>query len=148
VDLDWLGQAPVPATTGVSWGVPWPRGAVPKNQTFTLTTGAGRTLPLQTWPLAYWPDGSLKWSGFATVAGPEDAGAFTLAPGPVAPAAAGPAGAAVVRVRRSETAIEVDTGRLRARVGQWGGGLDRFAGGRGARGRAARAAGLRGAGSD
>jgi hypothetical protein len=123
VDLDWLGQAPVPATTGVSWGVPWPRGAVPKNQTFTLTTGAGRTLPLQTWPLAYWPDGSLKWSGFATVAGPEDAGAFTLAPGVVAPAAAATAGSAVVRVRRSETAIEVDTGRLRARVGQWGGDL-------------------------
>jgi hypothetical protein len=36
-------------------------------------------LPLQQWPLAYWPDGSIKWTGFATVA--HTAAAFRLVPG-------------------------------------------------------------------
>ena len=40
-----------------------------EEQAFTLVSSDGKNLPLQTWPLAYWPDGSMKWSGFATVAG-------------------------------------------------------------------------------
>ena len=53
--------------TGVSWGVPWARGTVRREQTFALTAADGKSLPLQTWPLAYWPDGSIKFIGFATV---------------------------------------------------------------------------------
>jgi len=116
VELRWLEGAPAAAPTGVSWGVPWPRGAVPKGQAFALTTATGGVLPLQTWPLAYWPDGSLKWSGFATVAGPDTGGTLRLAAVDAAPEQAGP----VLRVRRSETGVEVDTGRLRLRVTQWG----------------------------
>jgi hypothetical protein len=52
--------------SGVSFGVPWPKGSVKRDATFALSAG-DRQLPLQSWPLAYWPDGSLKWSGFATV---------------------------------------------------------------------------------
>ena len=37
-----------------------PRGTVRKEQTFTLTTADGKALPLQNWPLAYWPDGSMN----------------------------------------------------------------------------------------
>src|SRR5213079_53903 len=70
VQLNWLGDAASPAVTGISWGVPWPQGAVPKATAFALRTADGKALPLQSWPLAYWPDGSLKWSGLATVAGP------------------------------------------------------------------------------
>lgn len=68
VVLNWLGEQGLDQPTGISWGVPWPRGTVKKEQNFILETEDGITLPLQTWPLAYWPDGSLKWSGFATVA--------------------------------------------------------------------------------
>src|SRR5262249_31640745 len=68
VSIDWLGGSPPPLETGVSWGVPWPRGAVRKDQTFSLTVNNGRSLPLQSWTLAYWPDDSVKWTGFATVA--------------------------------------------------------------------------------
>ena len=115
VKLDWLGATPAPATTGVSWGVPWPKGAVPKQQTFSLRAADGKALPLQTWPLAYWPDGSLKWSGFATVAGPQSSGPFTLAAGEATTAAD-----ATVRVRQSDTTIEIDTGTLKCRVLKWG----------------------------
>jgi hypothetical protein len=117
VELHWLGDAPPPTRTGVSWGVPWPQGAVKKEQAFTLASADGRQLPLQTWPLAYWPDGSLKWSGFATVAGPEAKGTFTLAP---AASAAGAAEAAVVRVQQTESGIEIDTGQLKARLAKRG----------------------------
>ncbi len=119
VELNWLGGTPAAAPTGVSWGVPWPRGVVPKGQAFALTTPEGTALPLQTWPLAYWPDGSVKWSGFASVAGPDAAGVLRLTAVDGVPEAAG----SVLRVRRSETGVEVDTGRLRARVTLWGSNL-------------------------
>lgn len=37
-------------------------------------------MPLQNWTLAYWPDGSIKWTGFATVASPDTKGSFKITP--------------------------------------------------------------------
>src|SRR5688572_14517039 len=87
VQLNWLGGEAPALASGVSFGVPWPRGAVPKEQAFTLTATGGKALPVQTWPLAYWPDGSVKWTGVATVAGGQERGPFTL--GAAASAATG-----------------------------------------------------------
>lgn len=62
VPLQWLdGKAPI-QTGGVTWGVPWPQGTVAKDAAFSIK---GDAVPLQTWPLAYWPDGSLKWTAHA-----------------------------------------------------------------------------------
>src|ERR1043165_3289703 len=58
----WLdGKTPAIAQ-GVTWGTPWPRGQLKSARSFALRTTAGAGLPLQSWPLAYWPDGSLKWT--------------------------------------------------------------------------------------
>ena len=114
VALHWLAGAP-PAPTGVSWGVPWPRGAVRKDQSFRLSAAGGRALPVQTWPLAYWPDGSLKWSAFATVADGEAGGTLTLEAGPAAPRT-GPA----VRLQSDTSAVEVDTGAVKCRISRRG----------------------------
>lgn len=118
VPVNWLGGTPAAIPVGVSWGVPWPKGTVTKEQAFSLATADGKNLPVQTWPLAYWPDGSLKWSGFATVAGAAAAGPFHLTA-----SAATPAPTAAIRVRRSDTTIEVDTGRVKVRVPKWGANL-------------------------
>lgn len=118
VQLNWLDRTAPSVNSGVSFGVPWPRGVVRKDQTFTLATIDGKTLPLQTWPLAYWPDGSIKWSGFATVASPQNTGGLKLWVGP-AGAPAGP----TVQVRQSDTTYEIDTGRLKARITKWGGSI-------------------------
>ena len=52
--------------TGVSFGVPWAQGTVKKSDSFILAS-QGKRLPVQSWPLAYWPDGSIKFVGLATV---------------------------------------------------------------------------------
>ncbi len=111
--LHWLDQAPPAAGQGVSWGVPWPKGAVPATSTFNLSDAQGQALPLQTWPLAYWPDGSLKWSGFATVGTPANAGPLKLA--------AGPPAAGTLHVTNDGTTILVDTGALKCAIPVAGG---------------------------
>ena len=114
VPIRWLESA-APVPSGVSFGVPWERGTVTKQQTFSLVGADGKSLPVQTWPLAYWPDGSVKWSGIATVTGADSGGPFHLQAG-----TAGEPGSARVRVRKSDTTSEVDTGKLQCRVGLWG----------------------------
>jgi hypothetical protein len=108
VTLDWLGQAAPAVDDGVSWGVPWPRGQLQKGDNLVLTTASGQSVPLQTWPLAYWPDGSIKWSGQAIAAAAALDGPLHLAVGTAA------AVAAPLTVTRGEKAIEVDTGAVRA----------------------------------
>ncbi len=86
--LRWLDGTPT-TTTGAAWGVPWPSGQVHRSTSFALTTRSGAAVPVQSWPLAYWPDGSVKWTGHcvASDAGLEDV--LKLAPGkPAKPAAA------------------------------------------------------------
>jgi len=112
VTVNWVGDAPG-IKTGVSWGVPWAQGAVKKNQAFALTGPDGKALPLQSWPLAYWPDGSLKFSGFATVA--QDAGQYTIAP-----AAKAAAPASKLAVQNGNGFIDIDTGASKVRVGTRG----------------------------
>jgi hypothetical protein len=63
--LRWLdGSAPA-RFEGATLGVPWPRGALRQARQFRLANGPA----VQTWPLAYWPDGSLKWTAHAIPAG-------------------------------------------------------------------------------
>jgi hypothetical protein len=113
VSIAWLDGAAPAIDTGVSWGVPWARGTVRKEQTFSLATADGKALPLQSWALAYWPDGSIKWTGFATVAGPAASTTLRLAPG-------GAASPASVKVAESPSAIDIDTGRLQCRIAKQG----------------------------
>ncbi len=67
VELKWLDTIKLSQPVGVSFGVPWGIGLIKKNQSFTLTASDGKVMPVQSWPLAYWPDGSVKWTGIATV---------------------------------------------------------------------------------
>ncbi len=68
--LRWLdGKAPA-RFEGCTLGVPWPRGTLrlPANKRLDFTLGAGGPA-MQSWPLAYWPDGSLKWTAHAVAGG-------------------------------------------------------------------------------
>lgn len=109
VTLHWLeGRAPAGGAE-VTWGVPWPRGQLSRGAGFSLATVAGEAVPVQSWPLAYWPDGSLKWTGHAACA--KEAAEHRLSVGGERMSAGG-----AVAVQETAEAVEIDTGVVRCRV--------------------------------
>lgn len=109
--LDWLEDGGLGAAPGSTLGVPWPMGAYQEDQAFALTDADGKDVPVQSWPLAYWPDGSLKWTAHAVSSG---SGKLTLAAGaPAAPAKK-------VTVDKSGGTIDVSTGVITAKIGKSG----------------------------
>jgi hypothetical protein len=116
-DLHWLDGAAPAWDGGQSFGMPWPRGAV--RHVDRLAAHAGNiALPIQSWPLAYWPDGSVKWSGHALAAGKHAPNRVTIAAGQPATPAAAPADC--VTVDQHPEAIEVNVGLTRWRVPRQG----------------------------
>ncbi|KAI0316601.1 hypothetical protein OF83DRAFT_1172738 [Amylostereum chailletii] len=82
VDLQWLdGKAPSTTIAGTAFGVPWTKGSVDITTSIALTSSDGKGVPVQTWPLAYWPDGSLKWTGHALPSAEGLSDSYHLAPG-------------------------------------------------------------------
>ena len=51
----------------VSFGVPFDKGEVFPENKLRLSAESGEDIPIDTWTLAYWPDGSVKWGGIAGV---------------------------------------------------------------------------------
>ena len=64
--VKWLNRKPT-EKTGISWGVPWAKGTLNKNDSICLKDGSEQNIPLQSWPMAFWPDGSVKWTGHTAV---------------------------------------------------------------------------------
>jgi hypothetical protein len=110
VSLSWLDREVPPVSLGVSFGIPWPKGVLPRNTAFSLAAAGGNAVPVQSWPLAYWPDGSLKWTGHAISAGPQLPGTLALSPGNPAPPQA------AARAVQSAGGIEIDTGAIQCRI--------------------------------
>jgi len=119
VSVKWLDGTAPSVSTGVSWGVPWPRGAIQEGQSFSLKTADGESLPVQTWPMAYWPDGSIKWTGFAASVGSDTEGPLTVSQGKATSAKE------TVSVTESDQTYGINTGPLHVRIAKWGGYLIR-----------------------
>ena len=66
VPLHWIGDTPE-QDKAVSFGVPFDEGDVFPATPLQLKVNEYQDIPVDTWPLAYWPDGSVKWSGVAGV---------------------------------------------------------------------------------
>lgn len=66
VPLHWIGDTPL-ADKAVSFGVPFDEGDIFPETLLQLKTTDDKSIPIDTWPLAYWADGSVKWSGVAGV---------------------------------------------------------------------------------
>lgn len=112
-DLTWLEGAPS-LMTGTTFGVPWPRGALRRDQSFALS-GAGGPLACQSWPTAYWPDGSLKWTAHALPAQERMPERLQLRPG------AARASATHLKISERADAIVIDTGVIECVVPRRGG---------------------------
>lgn len=151
IPLHWLDRREMRSgRAGVTWGVPWPQGSLDRKMPLGLTLGDGTASPLQSWPAAYWPDGSVKWTAHAAVLPLECMGATIVADEASAAApvqaddgdasgsdqerdvgearvdatgdreASAAARAVTVLVRETEDEIEVNTGAISCRVGRTG----------------------------
>jgi hypothetical protein len=113
----WLdGRAPT-INPGATWGMPWPRGKHRHSVTDFCVRGAGGGLiPLQSWPLAFWPDGSLKWTAHALPVNVEPGpGPWEVVArrNPVEPEAR-------ITVKEDTATVDVDTGSLTCRINRTG----------------------------
>jgi hypothetical protein len=112
--IRWLdGDAPA-VHPGTTWGVSWPRGKHGAGTSFALHSSGGEAVPVQSWPLATWPDGSLKWTAHAIPADAPASGHFEVAPG----APASPSHPLIAA--ETSDAIEIDTGVIQCRVAKSG----------------------------
>jgi len=109
VALLLLGNQPPAMPTGISWGVPWAQGTVEPGSRFSLSA-QGSNLPVQSWPLAFWPDGSIKWSGFATILPAGFQGPISLSTG------AASSSAGTLSVKTDSKSVTVDTGALQCSI--------------------------------
>ncbi|MBL4826764.1 MAG: Tat pathway signal sequence domain protein [Spongiibacteraceae bacterium] len=107
--LHWLdGSAPV-AQSGSTWGAPWAQGVIQQAQQLRLINTQGDALALQSWPLAYWPDGSLKWTGHSLAANTPLSDTLRLEKSDKANNKPSPR----IRTTSSSQSISVDTGLIR-----------------------------------
>ncbi|NBB29093.1 Tat pathway signal sequence domain protein [Cellulophaga sp. BC115SP] len=111
-NLHWLsGQAPS-TLQGTTWGIPWPKGLV-KKETPLAVLQNDTVQNSQTWPLAFWPDGSVKWSAFAIGAQEKLAENWRVKIGQKPQAGK-------LQVNESQDIIVVDTGKLRCEIAKKG----------------------------
>ncbi|KAF2125784.1 hypothetical protein P153DRAFT_369781 [Dothidotthia symphoricarpi CBS 119687] len=112
VKVKWLEGTPE-YLSGVTFGLPWARGQHLANATTFTASGDAQ---LQSWVTAYWPDGSLKWTGHAIAATDLPADEYTIT-------ASGPGNSTSSRLRRQSGSIQVsdsgdvivvDTGKVTA----------------------------------
>ena len=66
IPLNWIGNSPK-KDKPVSFGVPFDKGELSTNENLSLISSDSKNIPVDMWPLAYWPDGSVKWCGIAAV---------------------------------------------------------------------------------
>lgn len=122
VKLKWLGKQAA-APVGLTWGVPWKEGELLRGDSLVLYSEAAgmenvasaSALRVQSWPTAFWPDGSIKWSAHAAV-GSSDSGSFQLELAKQAAASVQELDAAaegeqpILKVVTTDESIIVDTG--------------------------------------
>ncbi len=112
----WLDDRVAGRFDGTTWGTPWPRGKQREARNFVLRGAAGASRALQSWPLAWWPDGSIKWTAHALApsAGIGD-GPFEVVAqrGAVKPDV-------FLRAKETEGGVEIDTSRFVCRLARGG----------------------------
>lgn len=110
VSVRWLGSTPA-YHSGTTFGLPWSQGRHHSEVVEFSASGDGLVIPLQSWATAYWPDGSVKWTGHAIPASDDIHEEFIVTArhgSNISIAADTPK----VTVTESEASIGVDTGAL------------------------------------
>jgi hypothetical protein len=110
----WLDGAAPRTFAGATWGLCWPQGQHVASTSFGLKSKDGEDFQLQTWPLATWPDGSLKWTAHAATADLPLRDSYEVGAGkPGVPSRP-------LSARETGDEIEINTGIIRARIAKSG----------------------------
>ena len=117
-DLRWVGTRPS-SDRPVSLGIPFLKGELEADGRVGLKYGDGTDIPSDCWPLAYWPDGSVKWAGVAAVI-PEEAEDIRFETILKKPKKENRSGAKV-RVDETPSFFRVSTGKVEAYIPKLGG---------------------------
>jgi hypothetical protein len=112
--LNWLQKGNKTEAGGVTWGTPWPKGKLKPGTSFYLANGQGEKRPLQSWPLAYWPDGTLKWTGHAAAPGLSDNSDYAVVAGKTVEASQ------KIKITELASEISIDTGKINCVVNKTG----------------------------
>ena len=65
VEMSYMDSRAPEWPIGVTVGVPWPRGVLCEGQEVSLFAEDSRAISSQSWPIGFWPDGSVKWIAVA-----------------------------------------------------------------------------------
>ncbi|WP_411830287.1 exo-rhamnogalacturonan lyase family protein [Paenibacillus alba] len=114
IALRWLTkEAAMPV--GVTWGIPWREGELQREEPLRLNSLDGnQAIPLQSWPTAFWPDGSVKWSAHAAANLQGAADGYSVDKGK------GPASEHRVVVTETDDTITLNTGIVICTLGKRG----------------------------
>ena len=115
----WIdGEAPTELSGGTTWGMPFARGTVAGTDAVAVCDSAGQRAASQAWPLATWPDGSLKWAGIALPATDAPSLEYQVtSDGGASPAGDIPPG---VTVTEDTDSVTVSTGALEMAISRSG----------------------------
>ncbi|MBX2859053.1 MAG: Tat pathway signal sequence domain protein [Cellvibrionaceae bacterium] len=102
--LSWLEGKEPALKLGRVWGKPWAEGELKRAELLKLRSQMGTYVPLQSWPTAFWPDGSVKWTAHAV------AGGYTLGEHFSIEKGRGPQPQKAVKIHRGARYFTVDTG--------------------------------------
>ncbi|GAO30303.1 hypothetical protein JCM15548_12565 [Geofilum rubicundum JCM 15548] len=112
--VNWLDKQMPERFSGTTFGVPWAKGTVQPHQSFNLLSDNDGALPIQTWPLAFWPDGSVKWTAVALAPGEDLSANLRLAAGTQADRPK------TIALSEDDHAITINTGSIEAVLNKQG----------------------------
>ncbi len=108
--LFWLDRTESAYHAGITWGKPWPAGELLKEETLCLLDEQEKSVPLQSWPAAYWPDGSIKWTAHAIPAGQALGSSFEIRKGPTSKPTP------TLSVKQNSKFLQVSTGKIECEI--------------------------------
>ena len=115
--VNWLQKPTSRFFPGATCGVFWPSGKVNRESQFLAVGKNKQNIESQSWPLAYWPDGSLKWTAHAFPSSADIKEPVQINPSRKTSKVNG------IQVKDSRNNILVDTGVIRCTINKKGGTL-------------------------
>ncbi|KAE8410445.1 hypothetical protein BDV36DRAFT_302755 [Aspergillus pseudocaelatus] len=113
VKLQCLERYYIKDNFSATFGVPWPRGEYwPDRTIFTCSSHRNKSIALQSWLIAYWPDGSIKWTAHAFAADTDVADSYSVEAILTTPKHLEPVNAGI-SIKRDADFIEIGTGKVR-----------------------------------